>query len=154
MSQANQLVDLSADICLSVTAVGGIFVVENPESSSMWLYPKLAQMLLITRATFVVTHYCQWLSEEEFECDLPWLKPTVLAGTLPGLRSVGRQCSARGLCERWHRPHRALVGKRKNGEFWTRFAEPYPKALCNALADLFVAALATANRPAAASASL
>ena len=56
MSQANQLVDLSADVCLAVTAVGGVFVIENLESSSMWLYPKLAQMLLTTRANLVVTH--------------------------------------------------------------------------------------------------
>ena len=120
-------------------------MVENPEPSSMWLYPSLARMLLATRATFVLTHYCQWLSEDEFEFDLPWLKPTVLAGTVPGLQRVGRQCSARGPCRRWRRPHRARVGKRKNGEFWTRFAEPYPQALCSALADILLAALAPAG---------
>ena len=149
VTQANSLVELSADLIDLITAVGGFYVIENPLTSRLWVYPYLAEALIRTGAVFVNLDFCCWLVESELIGGLPWLKPITLAGTLPGLPSLRKQCSNRHWCSHLQRPHRSLVGKNEHGAFWTKLAEPYPDALCSAVAHLFAAAVHSATRGAA-----
>ena len=137
---ANELVRFTLCCILAGFRAGGFFVLENPEKSQLWELEEVRKVLKALQAVKVLTHYCRWLSEDELIDNCVWLKPTVLAGDLPGLSELGLLCQPRRWCQRWRRPHKALVGKR-DGVFWTRLAEPYPRGLCMAVAHLFRAAL-------------
>ena len=129
LKEANLLADLTCKIIMMITALHGFFVVENPYYSKLWKYPPIINALTQTRAAIVHVTFCRYRT--------PWQKPTKLAGTLPGLKSLECFCRGRGgLCEYTGLAHIPLVGKTADGRWQTRVAEPYPTGLCDDIANL------------------
>ena len=79
-------------------------------------------------------HMCQFGSA--------WKKPTaVLCGNMPThlTKHISKCCQCKGsICGRTSKTHLQLIGTSPNGKPWTAIAQVYPKALCAALAKLFV----------------
>ena len=123
------LADFTAKAIVIAHLSSTYVVLENPFSSSLWRYPSIVRALTSVGAQYVRTVYCAWGE--------PWVKPTCIAGTLPKLETLRRDCSSRnGICQHSGCAHRVLRGKASNGVWWTKIAEPYPKAFCGAVADL------------------
>eukprot|EP00959_Pyramimonas_sp_CCMP1952_P234357 4896943-Pyramimonas_sp.AAC.1 len=72
---------------------------------------------------------------------MPWRKRTRIVSVHVDLSRCSRLCTGRGICSYSKKPHVELSGK-SNGVFRTLVAEPYPRALCNALVHSFKDALA------------
>ena len=134
--QANQLVELTAKGIALGHSVGAKFVLENPEFSKLWSWPSIVEILSITCAVRIMTHFCCWLDLSETPTNRPWLKPTALVGTLPGLQRLARQCSPVPWCRIHSVRHQTLQGKHGDS-WWTKLAEPYPHALCSAVVALY-----------------
>ena len=62
----------------------------------LWSWPTINETLISIGADKITIHYCCWLNLKETPTGRPWLKPTTLAGTLPGLASLGRRKSMVG----------------------------------------------------------
>ena len=75
------------------------FVIENPEFSKLWSYQCARRALASARAARVRYKRCGF--------GAAFLKPQLLAGTLPGLSSVSRDCP----CRARGAPHEVLQGK-------------------------------------------
>ena len=141
LAEGNALADVTAE-GLGVAYLSGAYsIVENPLRSGLWRYKPVMQALHAVKAVHVRTDDCQW--------GMPWCKPTNLAGTLPGFKSLKRVCCGRNhLCSRTGQRHFILRGRRKSdGKFWTKIAEPYPLDFCAAVARVIHAAL-SARAPA------
>ena len=136
VEQANALIEITVRGIRAGFKAGAVCVLENPEGSRLWELPSVSEVLKEIGAQHVVTHYCRWLERDEVLGELPWLKPTRLSGTLPGLLQLARQCSRTRFCREWGCNHRPLVGKTADGRFWTAVAQPYPRRLCAAVASL------------------
>ena len=108
------------------------WVVENPQSSRLWLCPGFVALMKQTNVQFVSFHMCQFGSK--------WRKATsILCGNIPEhmLSDLRRTCSGRGgLCSRTGKPHLVLSGSSPSGVPWTKIAQVYPRRLCVALAKL------------------
>lgn len=74
----------SSEVCRACVERGAYFIVENPASSRLWESPPIADIMQQPEVCDVVFHACQFGSSS--------LKPTRLAGTLPGLSSMGLRC--------------------------------------------------------------
>ena len=123
------LAEFTAKAIVAAHLSGAHFVLENPRSSTLWQFPAIERALISTGAVFTHTVYCAWGER--------WVKPTTFAGTLPKLSSLERHCDGRGgRCQHSLRAHRILRGKNRHGIWWTKIAEPYPEALCDAVADI------------------
>ncbi|CAK0799302.1 unnamed protein product, partial [Prorocentrum cordatum] len=106
-------------------------VFESPWTSRLFQQPcflRLPKGVLRT----VVADYCQ--------VGTRWRKRTQLWGYNIDLSRVGRLCSGRGICSRTKQSRVTSRGKQA-GTFVTAAAEPYPRPLCNRLAQAFADAL-------------
>ena len=125
------LAEVTAQGLIVAHLAGAYSVVENPFSSGLWRFPPIEQALQAINAVYVRTVYCAWGEA--------WVKPTGLAGTLPGLEQLATDCCLRGgQCQHSGRAHIKLRGRAPNGQWWTKVAEPYPASFCRAVADLIV----------------
>ena len=106
---------------------------ENPATSRIWLCPALAAACRLSPIRFIKTDFCMY--------GMPWRKRTKIAAVHVDLEPCSRLCKGRGICSNSHKPHVELSGKFQ-GVFRTSIAEPYPRALSNALARSFKDALA------------
>ena len=123
------LAEVTARAIIIAHIAKAFYVVENPFSSGLWRFPPVERALRATSAVFIRTVYCAWGEK--------WIKPTGLAGTLPGLETLSRDCSGRSNCCQFSgRPHIKLRGRAPDGRWWTKVAEPYPVSFCHACADL------------------
>ena len=102
------------------------WALENPCSSRVWLTSPLRE--LRQQAHLVEVHFCQYRQ--------PWKKPTwLLSGPSAWLLPVQRTCNTQsGRCSATGRRHIRLVGTDATGVFMTVRAQPYPAALCQAIA--------------------
>ena len=109
-------------------------VVENPSSSYIWVFERLASALDAISATAVVFDQCAH--------GTPWRKRTLLKGILEGLPSLGLLCRPRArsrLCSFTGRPHVQLKGQAPCGKYWTLVAQPYPESFNDAVARIILA---------------
>jgi len=110
-------------------------VVENPRSSGLWTWRPFARELSLLKAAFVDLHMCAY--------DAAWLKPTRLAGTLPGLSRMARRCPG-GVK---HVVLQGLVTAPDGKQRWrTSFAAAYPAAFSKHLAALLAESAPPASR--------
>ena len=106
--------------CIKLCQRCGVFwTVENPASSALFRWEPFARVCLDTNATAITYDNCRF--------GTPWLKPTCLVGSLPGLHSLALRCHG---CPR----HLHLCGKVEDWtgrQRWlTSLAGAYPPALC------------------------
>ena len=108
------------------------WMVENPQSSRLWLTAGFQALIAQSNVELIVLHMCQFGSK--------WKKPThILAGNIPShlldmLRKTCSGCS--GICSRTKKKHLQLTGTAPCGKPWTAVAQVYPKGLCVVLAKL------------------
>ena len=104
------------------------WILENPFTSKCWWLPPVRKYLEDPACIRVATDFCQF--------GTPWRKRTLLlCGNLDSqdVDRLQRQCQG-PTCSRSGRPHFQLTGSNAKGIPWTRVAQPYPAALCKALA--------------------
>ena len=124
----NHFARICAEGMIICHEAGGFNVLENPERSQMWQLLFIVQALSFINATQVVVHYCFW--------GVPWRKPTILAGTLPGLSSLAHHCRGGPRCTFSGLPHQRLAGRAPDGRWWTQHACAYPLGLARDVAAL------------------
>ena len=127
---SNRLVQFSIKCCRLATKRGIPWTIENPRTSILWKVPQVSSLMKWARAEEGKFDYCQF--------GMRWRKSTDFRGTLPGLSLASRRCcgAPRGLCARTLQPHWQLSGRDPQGTWWTKRAEPYPRALVNMLAKM------------------
>ena len=109
---------------------GVYWSVENPASSKLFAWQPFMAEGAKQSATYTVYDNCRY--------GTPWLKPTALCGTLPGMWQLGLRCNC---CSR----HVVLQGKVccrvSRRQVWlTSLAAAYPPKLCRSWADVVLAA--------------
>ena len=131
----NQLANLAAMVIRACDKAGVPWMLENPKSSYIWLYPPLAAA---TRdARFSSFDQCQYGSS--------WRKPTTVAMSVPleGGPFLQRTCCGQhGLCSRTGARHYVLSGS-AGGNFKTHAAREYARPLCEAIKNTFRAGWAS-----------
>ena len=139
VQEGNRLLEVTHRLALACIAAGVPFMIENPESSRIWLTPAL-QDLYGRGARHQVAHYCQY--------GTPWKKPTrFLSHGLNIAPDFFKQCNGcNGRCSASGKQHLPLVGMDDAGTFLTKRAEPYPRALCHDIAMLVQQFLETPKR--------
>ena len=105
------------------------YILENPDSSKAWHLPQMRHQLALPWTKYVKGDFCCF--------GTPWRKRTgFFCGHIPyeDLTRLSKVCtSANHVCDHTGRPHARLTGFR-HGVPLTKWAEPYPKKLCAALA--------------------
>jgi hypothetical protein len=102
-------------------------VIENPQTSRLWLFPSLAA-LLSTASCDGIVHFCQF--------EVLWKKPTCLVGWHVNFDSVLMKCSG-SACSKTGHPNQLLVGVDEKGEFWTAKASAHTFRFCRAMVDCY-----------------
>lgn len=77
----------SAKIIKACLAHDVVFVLENPASSKLWKFAPMREALEDPQVRTVNFHACAYGAKS--------MKPTILAGTLPGLPTLARTCPGR-----------------------------------------------------------
>ena len=105
------------------------YILENPDTSKAWFLPPVMQHLQKPWTKYVRADFCCF--------GTPWRKRTgFLVGHIPeeDLSRLAQLCHFSGVvCSRTGKAHTQLTGS-LHGIPMTKWAEPYPKKLCNALA--------------------
>lgn len=108
------------------------WVLENPFTSRIWLTPHLRALQSLGGQLHEV-HFCAY--------GTPWRKSTGLLSNIAALHTIVRLCHPQlGRCQHSGKRHVILSGKDKSGVWLTRRAQPYPFALCEAVASVLDAA--------------
>lgn len=125
----------SAEVITECLAHGVLFALENPQSSRLWHFGPIARVLRDFRVSRVGFHACAYGATSQ--------KPTMLAGTLPGLHELRRSCP--GISS--EHKHEALQGRVRacfHGKFVTVnrtvLGGSYANELCVELARLVASA--------------
>lgn len=145
----NELIDLTAELCLELHYSGGAFVIENPvdrgdptglarrfynkdrfprcdEHGPLWLHPAIKRLIRKTGALFVMFDQCVLGSK--------FMKSTCLLVSpvlYPRLRHLwGCRC----VCTELHED--VAIGKDRNGNFNSARAAAYPEAMNQLLVDV------------------
>ena len=126
--QGIQAAKITIRLIRELEKVNGFWVVENPASSALWSWPPMMKQIRRSRAAEVVLHMCAFGA-----C---YRKATQLAGTLPGLASLGRTCPGDHYHEQLRGTVKLLEGGKWVSKWRTTLANPYPPPLCRALAQL------------------
>lgn len=124
----NQLLSVSAKIARHCMHLGISFVIENPYSSRIWLTEQM-RSLVAAGASFGRTDFCGFKT--------PWRKATgFMFWQFPELPTIFKTClTQNGRCSFSGRRHIILSGIDSQGVWLTRRAQPYPKDMCDAIAQ-------------------
>ena len=129
VDNGNLMLNISAIICKTCVECNVAVSLENPASSRLWLTNEIAT-LQKSGAVFQNTTFCAF--------GTPWQKATsFLTFNCPSFKFKlcnGPFCK----CDFSGRPHVALSGKNKAGQWKTRVAQPYPVHLCHTIASSFL----------------
>ena len=107
----NQLAHYTARVIAWCTRHRVPVVLENPQTSRLWLLPRIAKLIPQCSSDVVFDH-CQF--------GALWRKPTRLIGWGVDLGPVARRCHAKQhLCSATQAPHVALTGLAPDGQFYT-----------------------------------
>ena len=133
VQQGNLLLHITCHFIKYCQAHSICWVLENPYSSRAWLTEPVRD--LQQRGHLFEVHYCQYRQ--------PWKRPTgLLSGPSAWLQPLAGTCAARqGRCSASGRKHILLIGTDANGKFMTLRAQPYPAALCQAIAASLLSAV-------------
>ena len=110
------------------------WILENPHSSKMWQLPPLVRLLSALHTEEIILDFCcvgtRWRKRTRFLC-----------GNIDSLdlERLRKQCDGTGICSRTRLPHVQLTGFHRTGMPMTLIAQPYPHALCHALAHALTA---------------
>ena len=128
---ANNLTRFACRLCREAILRRIPWPLENPRTSRLWLCNSIVALTRRKNVTTVYTDFCMWAG--------PFKKSTTFVSYLVDLSGLAaRRClGSRRACARTGEPHQQLVGKRQDGVFWTKVAEPYPAPLCSFIAKRF-----------------
>ena len=125
---SRQLARFTARIITTCQQYCVCYVLDNPASGRLFEWDLICTAPRRSKATQVTLHMCAYGTS--------YMKPTRLAGTLPGLADLGRRCS----CDVPHERLCGLVQVRTPAGLatvWkTSLAGKYPPRLCRAIAAL------------------
>ena len=111
------------------------YALENPRTSYAWSMPSMKRFIASHQPSLCFLDFCQYGEE--------WRKPTTIMGNFWPVHQISRTCEPHhGLCSQTNRPHFALAGTDEHNVFWTLRAQPYPRALCDAVASVVAKSLA------------
>ena len=124
----NQLLEVSKFFIDLACHLNLAWVLENPFSSRLWLTPQ-ARALIDFGARLHETHFCCF--------GTPWRKATgLLEWNFPTLALCIKQCSTKqGRCQFTGERHLTLSGQDSCGRWLTHIAQPYPRLLCQLIAE-------------------
>ena len=74
----------SVEVIQTCLEHGIVFALENPATSRLWCFPPMTRALSDSRVKQVTFHACRFGAASK--------KPTMIAGTLPGLYELGKLC--------------------------------------------------------------
>ena len=125
VAQGNRLLEVSVQVVHACISAHVPWSLENPASSRLWLTPQIAAIQK-HGATFQLADFCMY--------GTPWRKATAfLTWGCPSFDFL--QCSGPFCCcSRTLKKHVPLSGATVHGQWLTRVAQPYPPALCAAVA--------------------
>ena len=83
-------------LCYQLFAVGGIYIIENPQRSWLFRLPEFIAMLKHTGGILVDLHMCAFGLRPPDQPEARYRKPTRLAGNFKGLLALGRRCTCVG----------------------------------------------------------
>ena len=128
VSIGNSMLELTFSLAQHFTANDIDWVIENPWTSRCWLTQEFVA-LARAGARLLPVDYCQF--------NVPWRKSTGLLTS--GFRTLDqclKLCTPHcGRCSASGKRHLALMGRDSNGHWLTFRAQPYPRALCTAIAS-------------------
>ena len=117
---------------------GVYFTVENPRQSAFWDSKALQSLLKHVDASVLGVSYCQF--------GAPYQKPTLFAGSLPGLTGLECKCTC-GTHRHCLKGKSTVVKNGKPKSIWrTSLAAFYPPRLCRRLALIAETAARGASR--------
>ena len=121
----------SAELIETCLAHNVFFALENPQTSRLWHFPPMQRALSDSRVNQVTFHACAFGAANK--------KPTTLAGTLPGLRELVRNCPGKS-DEHIHDPLSGCTRAAFHGKtLWvskTLLGGAYTKELCAEISRL------------------
>ena len=138
--RGNEILHRTIHLCRLLHEHGSFFSLENPKSSYAWKIPTMCDLLKSCGCEKVNFDQCQYglkIPISEHVLGLA-LKPTTIAGTLPGLKTLERKCAH-------DHTHVAVLGGVKFHGRWRRRSElagAYPSQLCHQIAKTFEKAFA------------
>lgn len=128
VADANKLASRSAQLCLLQWKAGGVFSLENPATSLIWLYKPVARLKSIPRVTLKIGDQCCYGCE--------YRKPTGWLTNAEHLDVLVKQCPGGSLHH--HPPLEGLVYDFHGERAWkTSLAAEYPQRLCEEVAKSF-----------------
>ena len=128
VAEANKLASRSAQLCGLQWKAGGVFSLENPASSLIWLYKPVARLRDMPGVTLKVGDQCCYGCE--------YRKPTGWLTNASHLDVLVKQCPGGPLHQ--HPPLEGLVYDFHGERVWkTSLAAEYPQGLCEEVAKSF-----------------
>ena len=128
VAEANKLASRSAQLCLLQWKAGGVFSLENPASSLIWLYKPVARLKNIPKVTLKIGDQCCYGCE--------YRKPTGWLTNADHLEILTKQCPGEPL--HLHPPLAGLTQDFHGEWVWkTSLAAEYPQGLCEEVAKSF-----------------
>ena len=110
VSLGNALATVAAHLIDAQCRAGGLWTLEQPTSSLMWLFAPIAEIMARLQAIMVKTDVCFY--------GAPWKKPTTVATNHQPLLTIANKCRCKV-------PHLVLQGNAPGGKSWTAIASPY-----------------------------
>lgn len=129
--QGNLLLLATVDLIHLCNELHLVWAMENPFSSRLWKAPPVQALLSDVSVELLKVDYCAY--------GTPWRKSTGILTNAPNrLAPICRICMPRnGRCQYSGHRHFCLTGKDASGMWLTLRAQPYPRALCEAIARQF-----------------
>lgn len=128
VSEANLLASRTAQLALLQWKTGGLFSIENPESSYLWLYKPIARLFALGGVKLYTGDQCRYMCQ--------YVKPTGWLSNATFFEILERRCP--GPQQHVHSP---LMGFTTDFEgqrvFRTSLAAEYPQGLCIELARAY-----------------
>lgn len=128
VSEANLLASRTAQLALLQWKTGGLFSIENPESSYLWLYKPIAKLFALGGVKLYTGDQCRYMCQ--------YVKPTGWLSNATFFEILERRCP--GPQQHVHSP---LMGFTTDFEgqrvFRTSLAAEYPQGLCIELARAY-----------------
>ena len=124
-SDSCRLIDVSRNMGVPI-------FLENPDTSLLWLAPRMRSLTRVADFAQARFHQCQF--------GAPWKTCTRICAWRGGcLAKLKRWCHSDGkLRSRTSLPHQELAGRAPGGRHWTSIAAAYPSQLCTCIASSMI----------------
>ena len=132
--EGNRLWRITYDLICTAASLTIPVVLENPLSSRVWLTPQVQRLAHRFPVTNGVAHFCQYGEPRRKAMRFLCIHVPGLAERLLACKPKARRCLRTG------KKHVQLCGTDASGTWLTMRAQPYPRALCDVLANSLIEA--------------